>query len=186
MVSLILLNTTATAIICSIAAVIALIALIIIFKRTKPKKEEPKGTKINGEFIHLELQEKFMFRKQLKFYYLLHKILPKEFIAFPNVGVDNLCKPLGNRLEYNKILSKYVDFVIFEEATMKPLLVIDVYDMSYGDGAITEFEPDVIKALEAIKLPLVQFLIKDTYDEKVIKEKIMDILVPPQKEENKA
>lgn len=179
-----LVSTTSTIIICVTVALFVLIVLILVMKRKKNEDFVEKSTKINGEFIHLELKQKYMVRKQLKFYYLLHKILPKEFIAFPNVGVDNLCAPLGNRIEYNKIMSKYVDFVVFEEATMKPLLVIDVFDMSYGDESISEFEPDVIKALEAIKLPLVQFMIKDEYNEQDIKKKIMDILVPPQKEDD--
>lgn len=179
-----LVSTTSTIIICAFSALFVLIVLLLIMKRKKKEDFVEKATKINGEFIHLELKPKYMVRKQVKFYYLLHKILPKEYIAFPNVGVDNLCAPLGNRVEYNKIMSKYVDFVIFEEATMKPLLVIDVYDMSYGDESISEFEPDVIKALEAIKLPLIQFMIKDEYNEQDIKKKIMDILVPPQKEDD--
>ncbi|MGN1162613.1 MAG: DUF2726 domain-containing protein [Christensenellales bacterium] len=182
-----LVSTTSTIIICVVVAVVVLIFMLLVLRKKKKENFDDKATKINGQFIHLELKPKYMVRKQLKFYYLLHKILPKEYIAFPNVGVDNLCAPLGNRVEYNKILSKYVDFVIFEEATMKPLLVIDVYDMSYGDESISEFEPDVVKALEAIHLPLVQFMIKDEYDETEIKKKIMDTLEPPksEKEEEK-
>ena len=65
------------------------------------------------------------------------------------------------------------------------MLVIDVYDMSYGDEGISEFEPDVIKALEAIKLPLVQFMIKDEYNEADIKKKIMDVLEPQKPEDTK-
>mgnify|MGYP002575717231 FL=1 len=183
--NMLLVDTATTLIICGVVAAFVIIIMLLVLKRKKKEAFVEKSTKINGEFIHLELKPKYMVRKQLKFYYLLHKILPKEYIAFPNVGVDNLCAPLGNRVEYNKILSKYVDFVIFEEATMKPLLVIDVYDMSYGDEAISEFEPDVIKALEAIKLPLVQFMIKDEYDEADIKKKIMDVLEPQKPEDTK-
>lgn len=180
-----LVSTTSTIIICAFSALFVLIVLLLIMKRKKKEDFVEKATKINGEFIHLELKPKYMVRKQVKFYYLLHKILPKEYIAFPNVGVDNLCAPVGNRVEYNKIMSKYVDFVIFEEATMKPLLVIDVYDMSYGDESISEFEPDVIKALEAIKLPLVQFMIKDEYNEAEIKQKIMEKLIPEKEDAEK-
>ena len=65
---------------------------------------------------------------------------------------------------------------------MKPLLVVDVFDMSYGDESLSEFEPDVIKALEAIKLPLVQFMIKNEYNEKEVLNKIMSILEPKHEE----
>ena len=180
--SLLLVSTLGTIFICLGVAIFVVIIMLLILRKGKKQKAMEKSTKIGGEFIHLELKQKYMSRKQLKFYYLLHRILPKQYIAFTNVGVDNLCAPLGNRIEYNKILSKYVDFVIFEEATMKPLLVVDVFDMSYGDESLSEFEPDVIKALEAIKLPLVQFMIKNEYNEKEILNKIMSILEPKQEE----
>lgn len=185
MKNLLLVSTTTTLIICGCVALFAILLMLVIFKKRKNEKLMKNSTKINGSFISLQLKNKYMVRKQLKFYYLLRKILPKEYIAFPQVGVDNLCSPVGNRIEYNKILSKYVDFVIFEESSMKPLLVIDVYDSTYGDESIQEFEPDVVKALEAIKLPLVQFLIKDDFNENEVKSKIMNILEPPKEEDNK-
>lgn len=171
-----LLSTGTTIGICFGVGILVLVIIIFIFKKHENTSLDNSGS----VQMNLELKPKYMVKKQLKFYYLLHKILPKEYIAFPNVGVDNLCTPLGNRVGYNKILSKYVDFAIFEEATMKPVAVIDVFDMSYGDEAIEEFEPEVVEALKAINLPLVQFLIKDEFDEQEIKKKIMGAIAPEQ------
>lgn len=80
---MLLVDTATTLIICGVVAVFVIIIMLLVLKRKKKEAFVEKSTKINGEFIHLELKPKYMVRKQLKFYYLLHKNSTKRIHCFP-------------------------------------------------------------------------------------------------------
>ena len=166
----------------AVVVVTAIAGGIFIFRNNN--KDKNKTKEIDGP-INLAVVEKFMCRKEVEFYYFLNSILPKDKIAFPKVGVDNLLFPTTNKVAYNNLMSKYVDFVVFDEQTMKPLLVIDVYDDSYNDEILDEQEPFVKKVLKEVKLPIISIKIKGKYDAEEVKNKILEIINPNKNIEEK-
>lgn len=137
-------------------------------KQKKNKEEEKKG--------FIDIGEKFLFRKEIKVLSLINRILPKEYIAFPKVGIDLILTPIGNHDLYDSIKDKYIDLVIFEEATMKPKIAIDLFDGSIGDEQLDIESPEVLQALKLAELPILEIKVKFNYTEKEIKEPIFKIL----------
>jgi hypothetical protein len=174
--------------------ILALIAGVVLYKiykyrqkkgSGKPKtknvkvKKDKKGKeaeKIDLKGSYVDLTGKFLFRKELKILVLINHILPKGYLIFPKIGADLIMEPVGSRNLYNSICGKYIDFVIFEEATMKPRVAIDVYDGSIGDEQLNIESPEVITALESAQLPIVSIKIKSDYSTDEIKNPIWEAL----------
>lgn len=158
-----------------------------IKRNSKPKKKKEKvikkekKTKENKELIdfkgsYVDLSKKFLFRKELKFLAFVNRILPPQYIIFPKIGLDLILEPVGNRDLYNSVANKYIDMVIFEEATMKPVVAVDLYDGTIGNEQLDVEGTDIIKAFEIAGLPLLTFKIKTDYTEAEIKTPIFKAL----------
>ncbi|MEG1499678.1 MAG: DUF2726 domain-containing protein [Clostridia bacterium] len=180
-----LVGTTEIIIITAILATIIILFFIVSLIKEKHKHDNSgntrnleSGTRNLGDSANLAITEKYMFRKELKFLAVLNKILPKEFVAFPKVGVANLVEPVGNKLDYNAISDKFVDFAIFEFSSMKPILAIDIFDNTLGDCELKEQEPNVNKALLYVGIKLLSYPIESQYDEELIKSEIFKIIKP--------
>ena len=153
--------------------------------KTKEKKNsisKNKNGKLETKGSYCDTVDKFLYRKEIKLFILINKALPKGYIAFPRIGVDTILEPVGSRALYDSIKGQYVDLVIFEQETMKPKIVVDVYDGSIGDEQLDIESPQVIEALKSAELPVVYFKVKSDYTVDEIKEPILKILEP--QEEN--
>lgn len=175
-----------------IVGIFALLLVYYAFKKFKNFKKKPKEKKIKTQKIKISKQaeeldlrgagsyvdasKKFLFRKELKFIAHVSRILPPEYVVFPKVGLDLILEPVGNKDLYNSVANKYVDMIIFEEATMKPVLAIDTYDGTIGNEQLDLKCPNVVKALEAAELPLLEFKIKNDYTEAEIKQPVFEAL----------
>jgi hypothetical protein len=69
----------------------------------------------------------FMVAKTLHFYEILKMSLPSGYMIIPNCPIEKLFD-ISKRADL-KMLGQYGDFVIFDE-TYRPVLVIDLFDMS--------------------------------------------------------
>ena len=61
---------------------------------------------------------------------------------------------------------------MFEKSTMKPILVLDIYDNSFGDEPLTLMSENVTDILKKVNLPILSIQVKDKYNEEEIKQKI--------------
>ena len=108
-------------IILGVGIVIAIVAYILL------KKHNFGGSKSGAPGkLEVELKKEYVSGEEMKLVEYIHKALPKEFIAFPRVGVDQIVNPTKNRVAYNSIMSKYLDICVFYRKTMEPVLVIDI------------------------------------------------------------
>lgn len=161
-------------------------------KKIKPKKvkkvknlKNENVTQLKGAYV--DVVDKFLYRKELKVLVLVSKILPKGYVAFPKVGVDTILEPVGRHDLFNLVSHKYLDIVIFDEITMKPKVVIDIFDGSIGDEQLDVSCPYVVKALEMAELPLIQIKVKTDYSSEEFKDPIYKALgiETSKEEENK-
>ena len=169
-----------------IIAVLVVVIFILIYAlaNKKTKKDEPYKIKDTDKDF-LIVKEKFMFQIELKVLSLLNKACESNFIALPKVNLGSLLSPNGSKLAYNAVADKVVDFVIFEKSTMKAVLIVDVYDNSFNDEALSEQDPSVTKLLSDLKLPIHAVLIKRAFDEQAFITEIKNIISPkPQPKEN--
>lgn len=170
--------------------IVVLTFILKLFKKIKPKKrikkeKQPKikkvKTVINQNAVdtqgsYVNLVDKFLFRKEVKLLVLISKILPKGYVIFPKISLGSILEPVGRKNLFISVQNKILDFIVFEEISMKPVLAIDVYDGSIGDEQINEADEIVVEALKSANLPLVSFKVKTDYTEEEIKTPIYNAL----------
>lgn len=154
-----------------------------LFKiKIKAKKE--KKIKENIEIGSLKVVDKYMLRREVKILVILNQFLPKEYLALPKVAIGNLILPQGNKNLYNKIKDSFIDFVVFEEKTMNPVLIVDIYDSSFEDELIKDKNPELYAILKSLGLPILEFAVRGEIDTTGLKRKLFDILNLTKQEEN--
>ena len=121
------------------------------------KKHNFGGGKVSTPSkMEVELKKEYVSAEEMKLVEFIHKALPKEFIAFPRVGVDQVVNPTKNRIAYNLVMSKYLDVCIFYRKTMEPVLVIDIVWNNEAKQQFAEMDPNVIGVLKTVKLKVVK------------------------------
>ncbi len=127
--------------------------------------------------VDVKLNKDYCTEAEMKFLENLHRAMPKDFIAFPRVGVDQLVSPNKDKNAYNAIMSKYLDVVVFTRKDMTPVLVIDlVQKSSVQSMQLDELDPNVLKVLKAVKLNVVKIFVEPTYDLDKLKEQVLNNL----------
>lgn len=173
--------------------IIGIIAFFILYKlivflkkknllnlkfKTKVKKE--KKAKEKKQLIYnadaVEVVSSYMSRREVASLFALNKVLPKEYITLPKVGVANLLQATGNRNLYDTVKYYFIDFVVFEEKTMKPLLVIDIFDNSFEDELLKQRHPDLYELLAKLNLPVIEYAVKGEINLADLQTKLFDVL----------
>ena len=159
--------------------IILLVISIFIFKWLQKKFNRPIKTALQrNNTPEVKLKERFCTEREMKFLEALHKALPREFIAFPYVGVDNIVNPKNDKNAYNKIMAKYIDVCIFYRRTMQPVLAIDLFNSNPIKQALKKMDKDVYDALKMINLPIIEIKLVEHYDLNILKKNIYDSLPP--------
>ena len=148
----------------------------VIYFYLRQKLSMPKKLNENIAKVDVGLNSHFCSEKEMKFLEYLHRAMPKEFIAFPRVGVDQLVSPKKDRNAYNAIMSKYVDVVVFTRKDMTPVLVIDLIQKGSAQQQYEELDANVIKVLKAVKLNLLKVEMEDAYDIEALKTNVLKAL----------
>ena len=162
----------AVAIFCLLAAIGVILAGSINSKM-KHSQDASKGGKFEGQ-VKVTLHKPYIRAESFRFYNALQRALPIEYVAFPNVGVDNIVKPAGDLVAYKAISGKYLDFVIFKKQGMEPVGVIDLIDPSVTLSSIMQQDPIITKTLKTINIPVLEFTVEDSYNEKEILARFLD------------
>lgn len=149
---------------------ILIIFLTIALLRGKKQEKETSLKELDTSAIGIK--EKYMFRQEVKMLRILNQILPSKYLTLPKVSLSCLLEPRGSKLVYNKLATTCVDFVVFEEATMAPVLIVDIYDNSFSDEALLEQEPFLNDILEKIKLPCLAYQLKGEINKDEVKKLI--------------
>ena len=141
-------------------------------KEKKVKKTKKKSKIVTVKNVNLTLVENFMVRKEVLFWKYLNSILPRNFLAIPRVALNSLVLPDGDKTIYNLVVDKTLDFVIFEEKDMHPVLVIDIYDKSYNDEKLDEQDPYLIDILKKLEIKVLQILVSNNFNKDEAKQQI--------------
>ncbi len=134
------------------------------------KKKKAKGS------LEVELKKEFASEEEMKLLEYIHKALPKDFIAFPRVGVDQIVSPTKNLVAYNSIMSKYVDICIFLRKTMEPVLVIDILWDNQAKQQFVDMDMNVVDVLKAVKLKVVKVKVEPAYDIPSLRKTLLNAL----------
>lgn len=150
---------------------------IVIYIYLRKKFGTVKNLNENITKVDVKLNKDYCTEAEMKFLENLHRAMPKDFIAFPRVGVDQLVSPNKDKTAYNAIMSKYVDVVVFTRKDMTPVLIIDlVQKNSVQSMQMDELDSNVLKVLKAVKLNVVKIEVEPTYDLDKLKEQVLNAL----------
>lgn len=145
-------------------------------KRIWFKKEDRNKNALPLKSAYVDVVDKFLYRKELKLFVLISKVLPKGYIAFPKISLDTILEPVGKHDLFDLVKNYKMDIVVFDELSMKPKVAIDIYDGSIGDESVINYAPDVVKALEIAELPLVSYKVKNEYTQSEIQDELFKAL----------
>lgn len=156
--------------------IFAIAALIIVVLKKQYGKDRGMITKSEPKSVSVEIQKRYLKPNEVIFLKNLDRVLPAEFVAYPKVGVDNLVKPKSDKILYNTILSQYIDVCVFLKSTMEPVLAIDLYENSPVEQQMKQLHPNVIKAMQAVKIPIIKYLLAEEYNLIDLRTKVIDAM----------
>jgi hypothetical protein len=151
---------------------IGIVVAIITYVLLKKHNFGEKNKKAKGK-LEVELNKEYVSEPEMKLLECVHRALPKDFIAFPRVGVDKIVSPTKNLVAYNSIMSKYVDICVFLRKTMEPVLAIDIMWDNTAKQQFAEMDTNVIDVLKAVKLKVVKIKIEPAYDLSALKKTLL-------------
>lgn len=153
---------------------IAIVVYMALKKRGLPDKNI--ALKVGKGKPEVELNKCYITAEEMKILEYVHKALPKDFIAFPRVGVNQIVSPTKNLVAYNSILSKYLDICVFYRKTMEPLLVIDLQWDNEIKQQFKVMDNNVVAVLNAVKLKVVPIKVEPAYDIAELRKKLLSAL----------
>ena len=159
---------------------IAIILFVVIKKRGSAAKIATAKVKLDDSAAQksLRLNIPFLRPKERQFLEAFKKVLPNDYVVFPRVGVSDIVRPTIDTTLYNQIKERHLDFVIFLEKNMQPVVVVDLVDHSISENDIPLQDPIVSKAMQFVGLPVLEYQIKPEYDPTYLLSKFLDALDP--------
>lgn len=151
-------------------------AVIVVFLKRKYGNDRGMITKDIPKTVYVEIKKCYLKPEEVSFLKSLAKVLPAEFVAYPKVGVDNLVQPKNDKVLYNTILSQYIDVCVFLRTTMEPILAIDLFSASPVEQQMKKLHPNVIKAMQTVKIPLIQYQIAEEYNLIELRTKVIEAM----------
>lgn len=158
----------------AVGLTIAIVVYMALKKRGLPDKNI--ALKVGKGKPEVELNKCYITAEEMKILEYVHKALPKDFIAFPRVGVNQIVSPTKNLVAYNSILSKYLDICVFYRKTMEPLLVIDLQWDNEIKQQFKVMDNNVVAVLNAVKLKVVPIKVEPAYDIAELRKKLLSAL----------
>lgn len=145
---------------------------------------QPTKAAGHDDALPYRLSQRFLSPAELSFYKVLRQILPREFaIAVkPRLG-DMLFVPRAAKGRWalqNKIQSKHVDFVICDELTMTPKLVVELDDKSHDRADRRDRDEFVDKAFTAAGLSVLHVKARAAYIPEEVRSDVLNLLKEPE------
>ena len=160
---------------------LGIIALVVFNlnkrKATTPKNIEETPEKVDEQKIYQYYKKTYFFTKnEFYFYKALKEIACElELEIFPKVRLADIIEPPRNdknwQTAFNKIKAKHIDFVLCENQTFKPKLVIELDDKSHITEKRIQRDQFVDEALKSAHLQIIH-----TYGTQNLKDKIIEAL----------
>ena len=118
-------------------------------------------------WLPYEPRKALVTKSELRFYRSLQKAVMDDWEIFAMVRIADLIKVQKNSTKYrtwlNKILSKHIDFVLCNPATLEVVCAIELDDVSHLRPDRVERDKFVNHAFESAGLPLLRIPVEKAY-----------------------
>ena len=146
--------------------------------------------KVIGSILEKKKKQDFSYLKkdsllteaEKSFYTVLREVVGEKYLVCPQVSLSAILSIPDERdrgryaVSRNKIQSKYVDFLLCEPESLKPLLVIELNDSSHDQAKRIRRDDFLVRALEGAGVAFFPVVIASRYDredlERGIAEKV--------------
>lgn len=165
--------------------VFSLLLIVFIFSSKKDMNLEKKnnsgsnkprslGADNSGTNTNLKLKERQLTQKEIAVLDILIKHFSDRFVIMPKVPLHEIIAPKASRVFYDVVADTVLDFVFIDKKTLRPILVVDVFDNSFGDESLTEVAQHAATAIKSVRLHLVSIQIRDS----IVEDKIVGMIAP--------
>jgi len=138
--------------------------------------------------LFLKEDQKFLYKRkdfllnipERKFFEELQKIIPNEYVVFPQVLLSSIVKVNSSKKEFwkyqNKINRKTVDFVIFEKQYLKPIVAIEYDGKTHDKNDRKNRDNFINRVLEVSGIKILHIKHQENIDFEVVKTNINNLL----------
>lgn len=123
-----------------------------------------------------------MTMKERELFSILDECVPTGYYIFPQVHIASILEVKKGEPKwqtyFNKIISKSIDFVIFDKVNISPALAIELDDYTHSYEKRMTRDEFVNKALKDGGIKMLRFKNEDLLNKEDIKAKILNELTP--------
>ncbi len=136
-----------------------------------------KGVLVNPADMPYALQRALLSPSERAFYYALKKATNEEWIICPQVRLADVFFNTSKDFQWlAKIASKHVDFLLCEPETFRPVLGIELDDVSHRRPERLKRDAFVEQVFAIAKLPLIRVLVQRNYEVNALRERLDAVL----------
>ncbi len=121
-----------------------------------------------------------MTMKERELFSILNECVPSDYYIFPQVHVASILEVKKGeprwQTYFNKIISKSIDFVIFDKVNISPVLAIELDDYTHSYTKRIERDDFVNKAIHDAQIKMLRFKNEELADTANVKSKILEQL----------
>lgn len=137
-----------------------------------------KGVLVNPADMPYALQRALLSPSERAFYYALKKATNDKWIICPQVRLADVFFNTSKDFQWlAKIASKHVDFLLCEPETFRPVLGIELDDVSHHRPERLKRDAFVEQVFAIAKLPLIRVPVQRNYEVKALREHLDTVLV---------
>ena len=151
------------------------LCVIFLIKMSMGNNKNTDSKELIGDVNVLRVNARFMQQTEIDFMNALLKVLPHTCVVMAKVPLKYLAVPSVGNVE-GETMKKTVDFCIFNQSDMYPLIIIDLIDSTFEKRGIDKYTQDVKQILNKIGLPVVNINTEKEYDKEKIRQAIFDAL----------
>lgn len=149
--------------------------LIKLFKGA----QSPDATAKELQPPNVMVSKKFLSDAEVSFYRVLTLCLDNKTTILAQVSLQQLFSLKGpgrQQTWQNKIRSRSIDFLLCDTATLRPILGIELDDVSHERPERVNRDLEVDRIFQAAKLPLLHIPAQRQYDTRKLTQQIQDCL----------
>ena len=131
------------------------------------------------EILPYRLRDDFLSPAELSFYRVLLSVTGNRVVVFTKVRLADIffvSRPNENKLFFNRISQRHVDFLLCQFDTATPIIGIELDDSSHNRSNRKERDEFVDKVFEVAKLPLIHIVAQRDYNTRELEIQIAPFL----------
>lgn len=143
-----------------IVGAIAISAIFIVLSKHTAKHANHTFSSADGFMA----KPRFIKSQYIEMYRAIKSVLPENIIIQTKVTLDTFILYNGYEVDKKKLLTKYVDMVIFAESDFMPILALDLYNYDTTLESMQVLRKDIVGLLNSCGIPCISLPVEMAKD----------------------